>query len=418
MEEILDKLKQEFEGLEYEKREFYPYVMDSKGDITQSNEKEIRYFITQVGGNDNVTIKIEKEDDVDNLKTFISKNLIIFNDFVGVKVEDSAEVMLSPVSRFFSTRYRNLEENPILVEIYFKGAEFQLEIGAIKEDSILGYFVENMIEVRRRARFSVIIKKVGGGKFTLSEQYVRELLFSTLFDIEYSYEIALDTIKYENSSMRRMVRRRSSPELPDEPIKLVYKRYIPELIEYLHTAEKVDYLPFKYICYFHIIEYFMDKSAYRVAAKKVKALMLKPDFHIKSNHYVSEAINIFKKENDRYQTDAIKLNRVFREFIELAEIRGFLSDSKLDEHFDSEVILESQKNFVIPKIKFDNESEFYSSLSKRIYSLRCSIVHSNPDFDENKAIPFTPTESNLFHLRKEMELIKEISKTIVAKSIE
>jgi hypothetical protein len=162
----------------------------------------------------------------------------------------------------------------------------------------------------------------------------------------------------------------------------------------------------------------MDKSAYLVVSKKVKELILKPDFHLNTNKYIGDAINVFKRESDRYQTDVVKINRVFKEFISKEEVFEYLTDIKLIEHFENEVVLESTKNFKLPKIRFDSENEFYSSLSKRIYSLRCSIVHSNPDFDENKAIPFTPSEKNLFELRKEMELITFISKNIVAKSVE
>ncbi len=100
------------------------------------------------------------------------------------------------------------------------------------------------------------------------------------------------------------------------------------------------------------------------------------------------------------------------------EIRELLNDTQLEDHFENEVEFHSHKTLTLPAIKFDNENDFYLTLSKRIYSMRCSIVHSNPDFDENKAIPFTPTEENLHELRKEIALVKEIAKTVLAGSAE
>ncbi|WP_429235731.1 hypothetical protein [Aeromonas salmonicida] len=417
MKELLDELKGEFKDLEYEAREHYPIIFDENGEWKESEEKEIRYFITKISECDNVTVAINSADDINNFKKFIEKEPKIFTDFVGIDFKDYIEVMLSPVSRL-TNRTRLLKENPLSINVFYRGTEFNIQIAMIEADSALNYFIENVREIRRRAGLIAKITKVSGGRFSITEQNVRELLFSVLFDIEYSYELSLDTVKYDNFNTRRKVRHYQRPEIPQNTINLVFKKYTPELIEYFHTAEKVDYLPFKYICYFHIIEYFMDKSAYLVVSKKVKELILKPDFHLNSNKYIGDAINVFKRESDRYQTDVVKINRVFNEFITKEEVFDYLTDTQLISHFESEVSLESTKNFKLPKIRFDSENEFYSSLSKRIYSLRCSIVHSNPDFDENKAIPFHPSERNLYELRKEMELIMFISKNIIAKSVE
>jgi hypothetical protein len=418
MQETLDNLKNDFPQLEYETRKHNPIIFDEDGSWSESEETVTYYNVTKISESENVTISVENDSEIEQLKNFLIKEPKVFIDYVGVDFRDHVEVMLSPVSRFSHHRTRVLEKKPLSINIFFKGTEFTITISMIEKDSPLNYFIENVKEIRRRAGLSASITKSAGGRFSLSEQHIRELLFSVLFDIEYSYELALDTVKYDNPSSRRLVRRRHREEVPTETINLVYKDYIPELIEYFHTAEKVDYLPFKYICYFHIIEYFMDKSAYLVVAKKVKELMLKPDFHIKSNKYIGDAINIFKKENDRYQTDVVKINRVFKEFVGRDELSDYLGDIELKAHFEKEVKLESTKSFSLPKIRFDSDNEFYSSLSKRIYSLRCSIVHSNPDFDENKAIPFMPTEKNLFELRKEIELVKYLAKIIVAKSVE
>lgn len=402
--------------MEYEARERPIYEFNEKRIYVPTGEIETIFFINKLCNNSNVTLRMESEEDVEQLRVFLSQEPKIFNDYVGIHFDNTIEVMLAPVSRVY--RLRPLENNELKIEIFYKGLEYKISIGKISNKSLLQYFIENAIEVRRRGGFYVHIEKTCGSSIDLNEQEVRELLFSVLFDIEYSYDISLDTVKYHNSNYSRFIKRSNRQVLPTEPIRLIYKDYIPELIEYLHIADKVDYLPFKFICYFHIIEYFMDKSAYRVAAKKVKELMLKPDFHIKTNDYVSDAINIFKKENDRYQTDANKINRVLNEFIEQKDIATFISEIELNKHFENDLQFESGKTFILPKIKFDSEKEFFTSLSKRIYSLRCSIVHSNPDFNENKAIPFTPNEHNLSLLRQEIELIKEVSKTIVSKSID
>ena len=140
--------------------------------------------------------------------------------------------------------------------------------------------------------------------------------------------------------------------------------------------------------------------------------------YTKTNKYVGQAINFFKKENDRYTTDKIKIDRVLKYFISRQEIGEYLDEIDKREYFGTEIELECSKPLKLPKIRFESDSEFYQNLTKRIYSIRCSIVHSNPDFDDSKAIPFVPTPKNLEILRNEIELMHEIARTIIVESKE
>lgn len=416
MEDEIRNLQEKFPGIEYEVKEYFPLI-ETEDDLVESDVPKTFYRILSIAGNDNVTIDVESPEEVGRLSGFLENDPVIFKDFAGIKYADQVEILLRPVSRFTPHRFFRETNKALEISIFFRGIEYLATIQKADKNHLISYFAENVRQIRNRGGIILILRRKKGGEVALGESLIRELLFSVLFDIEYTYSIALETQKYLGP-IRQAHRGIRPPALPDAEISLIYKKYIPELIEYFHTAEKVDYLPFKYICYFHIVEYFMDKSAYSVASKKVKELLLKPDFHLNSNTYIAEAINIFKKENDRYQTDKIKINRVFKEFFSPEEIKTLVENMGLIDHFSKDEILQCAKPLTITGINFDVENEFYNSISKRVYSLRCSIVHSNPDFDESKAIPFTPNEENLFFLRKEMVLLKEIAKTIIAKSSE
>lgn len=247
---------------------------------------------------------------------------------------------------------------------------------------------------------------------------IRNIVNSILFDVEYSYGFILETVSIAALGRRLITKKQNNQELPNEKINLVYKKYIPELIQYFHLAEKVDYLPFKFICYYHILEYFSDKSAYQVVSNEVKKLLLKPDFHLKTDLYVNLAINIFKKENDKYTGDKVKVERVLRQYIDREDLKDSVLQSELIDYFNKEVIMDCIKPLKLPGINFDQDGNFFSELTKRIYSLRCSIVHSNPDFDETKAVPFSPTQENLDKLRIEIEMISQIARKIIINSKE
>lgn len=216
--------------------------------------------------------------------------------------------------------------------------------------------------------------------------------------------------------VRRPIALRGRPKVPESIINITYKEYIPEVLEYFRTAERVDNLPFKYLCYYNILEYFLDKSAYYVVAENIKGILLRPDFHLRVDHYVGKAVNIFKRESEKHISDKVKLSRVLTQYLDLDEFIEFLKDLNLYDYFEKPAILYCNKELTLTKIDFNNTNQIINSLTNRIYTVRCSIVHSNPDFDENKAVPFVSTPHNLLVLRSEIRMIQEIAKNIILKS--
>jgi len=414
MQEKIDSFKAEFKTLKIEPREVLYFLTEN------THEKRTQYNVTGLNGNPDLQLYFEKSEEVDELSEILRKKVFVFHDFLAIKYDSTIEVLLTTVS--FRTSLRNFDRNEegnfTIVEIglnYFKN-ELNIKLEVSEEENVIPKFTNFIRGGGRYARRRPIILKIKNYTKTTSEGIendTRNIINSVLFDIEFNYDIALETINIEGLLRRNIRRRRKQNELPKEKINLVYKKYIPELIQYFHIAEKVDFIPFKFICYYHIIEYFSDKSAYHLVSSEVKKLLLKPDFHIKTEQYVTSAINLFKKENDKYTGDKVKIERVFKQYIKREEIKEVLTDIDLIDHFSKELILECNKPLKLPAINFEQDGNFFSELTKRIYSVRCSIVHSNPDFDESKAVPFNPTPNNIEKLRVETELIMEIARKII-----
>jgi len=422
MKEKLISFKEEFPNLIIEDQEVQMYLLDD--DI---EEKKTYQLIKGFEGNTSLQIRLESEEELDNLSIFLRNKPIIFNDFLAIKYDTTIEILLTTISYRTSIRSSHSidmdNDNFKILDIglsYHKNdLDISLQVGL--EENLLPSFTSLMRGRIRYSRRRPIVLKIKNYQKPTNEGVendTRNILNSVLFDIEYNYDIALETINIE-SLIRRVFRsKRRLNELPKEKINLVYKKYIPELIQYFHIAEKVDFLPFKFICYYHIIEYFSDKSAYQLVSSEVKKLLLKPDFHIKTDAYVTSAINLFKKENDKYTGDKNKVERVLKQFIIRTELKETLTELDLIENFSKEVILDCNKPLKLPAINFEQDGNFYNELTKRIYMIRCSIVHSNPDFDESKAVPFNPTPNNIEKLRLETELIMEIARKIIVDSKE
>lgn len=145
-------------------------------------------------------------------------------------------------------------------------------------------------------------------------------------------------------------------------------------------------------------------------------MLAKHDFHAKSEKYVRECVQILRRESDKHASDKIKIQRVLSQFVSLNEVKVALDELDVLDHFEHDCVLDCAKPLKLSAVSFESDSQFSQSLTTRIYALRCSIVHSNPDFDESKAIPFVASQENLEKLRTEILIASEIARQIIAGS--
>lgn len=414
MKEEFEKIKLLFPKLKTEEVE-YKFL------FAEELETVHNLHLSGIQGNPELTILIRDKAECDAVKLIPLEDFFLFKDFLGCLYDKKIEVILSEVGFRSYSIDKRLEKSPIEIKISYKKLELKIKIQLTKDDNSLK-FLANHIRGAFRGRFrrAVILSIENLSNISLDnlESETKLILNSVLFDIEYNFNLSFEVVNI--NSIQRKFRRKPKAryEIPTEEIDLTFKKYIPELIDYFHTAEKVDYTPFKFICYFHIIEYFQDKSAFFIVREKLKNIMLKPDFSMNVNSYVTQALNLVKQESEKHQTDKIKIQRVLKQFLDLEEIKQFLIDEELFDFFEKESIIDCSKPLTLPAIDFTSETKFIETLTNRIYSIRCSIVHSNPDFDDKKAVPFIGTIDNMEKLRYEVELIMEVAKIIILKTTE
>ncbi|WP_157379677.1 hypothetical protein [Burkholderia ubonensis] len=410
MKEFAENFKRKYSQVEIKES----ISVSEFNDENDAEVEDVTYEVSSVPHFIDIKFTLETEEDFDRLDSIIQLEPILFSDLMGGRFGDQIEVMLVKISKggFW------LPGRAVEINLAYQGVEVTVKIIHGQRRTNIGFFTKNGLERRLLGvNYTAIISGLGNLGAEDAENASENILRSVLFDFEYTYGIAFEAASFEKLRNIKSLTTPVRPRLPSEPIRMMHKAYIPELIEYFHMAEKVDHLPFKYICYFHVLEYFMDKSAYSVVAKKIKQLLLSPDFHIRSAEHISTAINVIKQETEKNATDKIKINRVLSEYTQADGIKQHLSLIGLLDHFNKDHTIQCAKPLKIGAIKFDSDTSYTDSASKRIYALRCSIVHSNPDFDESKAIPFIPTPTNIDFLRVEIGLIKEVARTIIANSM-
>jgi len=409
-EEKILELKDSYPKIKFEKIE-HRILFDDEEDTY------FHYNVNGFKGNEDLTFSIGSDERLEILESILKTDFEFIPDFFAVKNDSVIEIAVRPItSRSSFALRRRLKESPIEISMDYYSNALKIQIEDDEENEVL---LSQLSHLKGRTPRTYIFKISGlkrKNEDNISED-LRKILNCIIFDFTYNFETPLEIISLDTFN-RRIPTRRKRNKITEGNMNITFKDYIPELIEYFYIGEKVDYPPFRFICYFHIIEYFSDKSAYFLAANKLKSIMLKPDFHIKTDKYVNQAINFFKTESTKFTGDKVKIRRVFNQFIDKDEFAEYLKEIDLFDYFTTDCIIKCHKDLTLPPLDFSSTSKFEESLTKRIYSMRCSIVHSNPDFDESKAIPFKPTPDNMEKLRKENDMIYGIARQIILESNE
>ncbi|MBL7975893.1 MAG: hypothetical protein JNJ85_13340, partial [Candidatus Kapabacteria bacterium] len=265
MEEKINKLKETYKNLTFQKKEYIFFDDDAPS---------YYYEVSGFEGNKELVLTVDDDDDYKILIKVLKKSFSFTPVLFGVEYESKIEIALSPVNPRTShfSRYK-LKDKPAEIEMAFFKNQLEISIQFQPESSLM----TQLMEVMRGKRSSLIMTITGYQNPSTEgkESDLRNILMSTLFDFSYSYNLVFEPINFDSLVRRVPQRRKNKTTAPTDKIKFIYKSYIPELVEYFNIGEKVDYPPFRFICYFHIIEYFSDKSAYYYAAKKLKSLMIK-----------------------------------------------------------------------------------------------------------------------------------------------
>lgn len=416
MEDALKKLTETHDHLKFEKVERNFVTADGE-------ETHFYYYIKGLRGIPDVQVMISRDEDINRLRRVAEAGCHLFSDLLGYRGDDSVQI-LARAEIPYSMRWEQERDEPLEIQLSYgsKAISVSIELTDLSEQESLLSDVANLVARRRgpylRRAFTLTVRGLGSRPYLQDtlEQDIEAILDSVLYDLDLTYGFGLLPVRVE--AMRRIVRRRGRPRLPlpTEPLSLIFKEYSPELLQYYRLAKRTDYLPFQFLCYFHILEFFADRSAFRAVTEGVKRMLAKHDFHAKSEKYVRECVQILRKESDKHASDKIKIQRVISQFVSLEEVKGALDELDVLDHFEHECVLDCAKPLKLTAVSFDADSQFLQSLTARVYALRCSIVHSNPDFDESKAIPFVASPENLEKLRTEILIVSEVARQIIAGS--
>ncbi|MGW0877852.1 hypothetical protein ACWD3Z_46490 [Streptomyces sp. NPDC002740] len=240
----------------------------------------------------------------------------------------------------------------------------------------------------------------------------RALCESFLFTLSYNYDnsflMASGIESIFRASRIERVRRVKDGEI-DAP-RMTYKS---DLVHHYQLAVSAESPLLAYLSFYHVAEHFFEKVYNDDLIEQVRLKIADPAFSLKRSRDVSGVIKVVsnaqKKTRDEGGVDEQKaLALVLKRFVNLTKLVDDLDeyDPHIVQHYRSAVASFSDANTV--DLRGIQVGEVLSSLAKRIYKTRNSLVHAK-DGARPKYFPFTNDEE----LAREVPLMRFCAEQII-----
>lgn len=282
----------------------------------------------------------------------------------------------------------------------------------------------NEYELKDLLHQNLYICEIGFPNTQLTEKLVKKIKTSIVMDI--LYHKLLNFTLLENKDKKNTITIGQNEIINT----VAYSDEVP--LEYFILAEQIEFVNFKYLEYYHVIEYyFMIFSKKKIA--NIMSDLITNTF-LKNKKMDDEFLyNTYKSFMNPHRVD----NDDFKEHTQLLELFKSLNYDVIVDTINASSLkdvnfltkdLHQVKNIKINSANCFNEKQkkllknctdeekelFVISLAERIYKIRNYIVHTKKG--ELNSSVFHPSHNNLKELNNDVLLIRELSRIILIKA--
>ena len=422
------------------KKELLEYL-NFEGDVAE----EKLYFISDNHIYGNEVAFVFDDSEIEPLFNSISSyyqqdNYLMLSEKVFELFLSSSDVRRPP--RY---AYRNVEIDDSVSDIKYsiskisKEATFYLLYKRIEglvhsQYGTLWYF-DNMDFRSGRIRLSKIDCEVDYEYKSILE-FLSEQIIPYYFSLKISSEVPrnIDTFKqYKDSfiftyiynqgrpiteaeNLNKIVDERRRIATSREELEAPKRKYDPYIIEYYRQASESSDPFIQFISYYHILEYFYDEVFNKKLVDDMLEKITHPSFSYKNKEHIKQLAEFSHKRlkgfgDDGQGNELESLKFVLREFIDIDELKNRIQDLRHNINYYESNNVSFSKG---PKINFNDEEGVYTSLAKRIYFTRNSLIHSK----SNRKAQTYRVNSHKDILKNEIPLLEAISELVILHSSE
>lgn len=337
-----------------------------------------------------------------------------------IKVEDNTSNInyciseISDVSTFYLL-YKRIEEIVYPgydILMYFKDMDIRKRrVGRLEQvefeqdksyESFLGYLSNRIIP------YYFSLKIISNESKTIDEfkRYKDSFIFTYIYS-KHRPIIEADNLNKISDERRFIGGRPFEMEAPK-------RSYDPFIIEYYRQASESSDPFIQFISYYHILEYFFDEIFNKKLIDDLMNKITHPDFSYRNESKIKELAYFSHKRltgfgEDGQGNELESLKFVLKEYVRPIELRERLIELKQDpDYYQNNKVSFSNG----PGVSFSDEKGIYTTLAKRIYFTRNSLIHSK----SNRASQTYRVNIHKDILKNEIPLLEAVSELVILSS--
>ncbi len=246
-----------------------------------------------------------------------------------------------------------------------------------------------------------------------ARQVLDDLAPTVLFELDIVYNLALEIPKVRDRRVRAMRALPSSNAPPEFP-KNVYDEEPVALYMYARSARGMPLL--EYLAYYQSIEFYFPRYSAEEVRRRVEGIVKDPRFNPHLDRDIGRLVEVVQGRKGRtYGSELDQLKATLQSCVEPEEVKAFVEEDEQR----AEVFRDRRSPLTPRTISLaDRNTDLRDAAAARIYDLRCRIVHSKdePDEDQERLLPNSPEVHMLGH---DLTLLRLLAiRVIVASSRE
>ena len=309
----------------------------------------------------------------------------------GKKQKSKPYIVIGPCSKEFIFYFLINETRDEMFYREFRSRSF---------DGKLSYFSDILSNF-----FTIQVYNINENNTHSSSKVANQLINSALFELS----LIKDThLKLEEPRTRDLFRFRR--EIINKELDVPKIKYDNDIIKHYSMGLEGSHPVLSFLSFYQVIEGYFIKASNSELIKDTQKYLLDPRFNVKQESTILELIDDiqkFKLENSELNQLKIVLNNYIDKNKTIEFINKF-ETKKGEKYFSGKKTIFGENL----KLILENDN-LVSSLAKRIYTIRCAIVHSKMGHNNVKYIPSSKNDKILL---LETPLMRFLAEEIIINS--
>jgi hypothetical protein len=291
-------------------------------------------------------------------------------------------------------------ESGLTLHLTSPGSSAELQIG-------LGSEVAGLLALgsrfRRLKTLTLTLRNCGATDETSAEKIVERIADSLFHELELRFRIHLSLSRLERrfpSTARGMARRR---ERQDVSLVFPDQSYPHEAMMLYRSAHQRVAPLIRYWAYYQVLEYFFPRYSLEDARKRLSQVIRDPLFDRYNENDVTKAVQA-ASSNLSNSREEEQLKLTIASIVDESDIRDFI---ETDRTLANQL---SDKHSEVSHLRVTlHDADVRSTISSRIYDIRCQIVHNKREGGPRGSTGLIPGSHHEDLVRVELPLIEYLA---------